>query len=69
MKLTPRESAIQIVINLIENEIHDQEKEATSVRAFGIPPETTDAVIRHLKKYAHQMRRKIGADPIYAEVS
>lgn len=59
MKLTPRESSIQIVINLIENEIYDQEKEATRVRAFGIPPETTDAVIKHLKSTRTKCAEKL----------
>ena len=45
---------------LIESAIMDYAEEAKTRR--------DKAVIRQLKKLSHQLRRKIGADPVYPEV-
>ena len=57
---TPRKEAISRAIMLIEAAVMDYTEEAESRR--------DRAVIRQLKKLSHQLRRKIGADPIYADV-
>ena len=57
---TPREEAISRAIMLIESAIMDYAEEAKTRR--------DKAVIRQLKKLSHQLRRKIGADPVYPEV-
>ena len=56
---TPREEAIGIAIGAVDLAIklHTEEAECRRDRT----------VVRHLKKLSHQLRRKIGADPIYPD--
>lgn len=57
---TPREEAIGIAIGAIDLSVKLHAEEAESRR--------DRAVVRQLKKLSHQLRRKIGADPIYQDV-
>jgi len=60
MSLTPRDEAIIQVITMAERRVHDEEKGAESGR--------DRAVIKHLKKLVHQLRKKIKADPVYTDI-
>lgn len=57
---TPREEAIGIAIGAIDLAVKLHTEEAESRR--------DRAIVRQLMKLSHQLRRKIGADPVYPEV-
>lgn len=58
--LTPRDEAIIQAITLIEIQVRDAEEDAENRR--------DRAVIKQLKKLVHQLRKKIGADPVYTDI-